>query len=376
MSKATAAQIKKKYEELDLRLAQEKNDYLLPQVIDFIVKNKWVNLRPEYQRRLVWDSYKKSRYLESLLLNIPTPPIFLFETELNKYEVMDGQQRLNAIAEFYDGRLALHGLERWSELNGYTYSELPKIIQVNFDRRRISALVLQAEGILRDESKKNLVRREVFERLNTGGMSLNTQEIRNCVYSGNFANMLVEISESINFRQAWDIPYPTKLLHGKKLQAELLKNKLYSRMLDCEIVLRFFALRTKANIKGSVKGILDKCMEQNSKATPTEIKSMVKRFDDVLSLSREIFGSDTFKIEDDGKKELSKPLYDAVMVAVDRQFENRIRLLEEKSKIVTKLNQKIKNEAFYELIVGRANTAESVRQRLDQIEKILINAIQ
>ncbi len=152
-----------------------------------------MNLRPEYQRRLVWDIEKKSRFVESLLMNIPVPPIFLYETDLNRYEVMDGQQRLNTILEFYDNNLVLRGLETWSVLNGQTYSKCPPKIQRGLDRRRISANVLLAESI-RDPKHSDFIRRTVFERLNTGGQPLNHQELRNSLYSGPFNELLIELA--------------------------------------------------------------------------------------------------------------------------------------------------------------------------------------
>src|SRR5262245_34137240 len=140
--KATPNQIEKIYDSGQNRVTQERNDFLLPQIRDFVREKKWLNLRPEYQRRLVWDRQKKSLFIESLLMNIPVPPIFLYENDLNRYEVMDGQQRLNAILEFYENRLTLAGLETWKVLNGLTYSECPPRLQSGLDRRRISANVL------------------------------------------------------------------------------------------------------------------------------------------------------------------------------------------------------------------------------------------
>ena len=105
-------ELDRKFNESDFRLTQERNDFLLPQILDYVASKKWVNLHPEYQRRLVWDKERKSLFLESLLLNIPIPPIFLFEYDLNRCEVMDGQQRLNTIVDFYGNRLELSGLEK------------------------------------------------------------------------------------------------------------------------------------------------------------------------------------------------------------------------------------------------------------------------
>ena len=93
-NKPRTQELEAKFEQTAFRLSQERSDFLLPQIQDFVAKRKWINLRPEYQRRLVWDVKKRSLFIESLLLNIPIPPLFLYEQELGRYEVMDGQQRL------------------------------------------------------------------------------------------------------------------------------------------------------------------------------------------------------------------------------------------------------------------------------------------
>jgi hypothetical protein len=202
---ATATQIERMYDEGENRVTQERNDFLLPQIRDFVKDKQWLNLRPEYQRRLVWDVEKKSLFIESLLMNIPVPPIFLYETDLNRYEVMDGQQRLNAILEFYDNNLALKGLETWAVLNGRTYAKCPPRIQRGLDRRRRSANVLLAENI-RDPEHSDFIRRTVFERLNTGGQRLNHQELRNSLYSGPLNELLVQLAGDRLFDEIWGIP--------------------------------------------------------------------------------------------------------------------------------------------------------------------------
>lgn len=122
-------QIEKHFETGRLRVVQEKNDIFLSHVMTFIsgTGNVWSNLRPEYQRRLRWDNKKKSRLIESFIMNVPVPPVFLYEKELGRFEVMDGQQRLNAIADFLNGGFALEGLEIWPALNGRNYSSLPPL---------------------------------------------------------------------------------------------------------------------------------------------------------------------------------------------------------------------------------------------------------
>lgn len=103
-------------------------------------KEKRYKLDPEYQRRHRWTNQRKSRLIESFLMNIPVPPVFLYERDLARFEVMDGRQRLTALAEFYGNKFALQGLEYWPELDGRTYNQLPSKIRDGIDRRYIHRL--------------------------------------------------------------------------------------------------------------------------------------------------------------------------------------------------------------------------------------------
>jgi hypothetical protein len=371
-TQATPAQIERMYDEGENRVTQERNDFLLPQVTDFVREKKWLNLRPEYQRRLVWDTGKKSRFIESLLMNIPVPPIFLYETDLNRYEVMDGQQRLNTILEFYENNLALKELETWSVLNGRTYSKCPPRIQRGLDRRRISANVLLAENI-RDPKHADFIRRTVFERLNTGGQQLNHQELRNSLYSGPLNELLIELAGDRLFDQIWGIP-PYEDHYRKAegyIDQELASNKLFQRMKDCEIVLRFLAFREPSRIKGSVRSILDTCMKENRDATPQQIDYLRATFLECLRIAHSIFGEHTFRVRANGKWQPSQPLFDAVMVSIEKLAQHEAKLVANRARIRESLAQQMDEESTYEIIVGRPNTAKAVRARISAVHEIL-----
>jgi hypothetical protein len=99
-------------------------------------------------------------------------------------------------------------------------------------------------------------------------------------------------------------------------------------------------------------------------------------FLDRLQLAKDIFGADTFRIVDEsGRKTTSQPLYDAVMVALDRLYARRTELLHAKTQIAAKLRQRLNHEKFYELVVGRGNTADIVKKRLDKVEKLFLHCI-
>jgi len=171
------------------RVVYQTNNFLLPQIRAMIENGDAINLHPEYQRRLRWSDVQKSRLIESLLLNIPIPPVFFYESDAARYEVMDGQQRLNAIREFFAGGYALSGLKVLTPLNGVHYTHAPSRVRRTLERASISAIVLQLEREVESSSaqiKISYIRRMVFDRLNTGGMKLNAQELRNAQNPGPF----------------------------------------------------------------------------------------------------------------------------------------------------------------------------------------------
>ncbi|QHC88718.1 DUF262 domain-containing protein [Pseudomonas chlororaphis] len=373
-AKVTPRDLEERYQKEDRGVAQERSDFLLPQIIDFVNQKKWMNLQPEYQRRQVWDRKKKSQFIESLLMNLPVPPVFLFEPEYSRYEVMDGQQRLSAIVAFYTNRFKLSGLEYWPELNGFQYDDLPPLIQRGLDRRRLSAVVLQSNALKEDYDD---LRKIVFERLNTGGQKLNAQELRNCIYSSSFAKLLVELAGYDSFNDLLGMPrYDDNIIRGQ-ISSDLAENPFFKRMIDCELVLRFFAFRKKANIKGSVKSVLDKCMVANLETDGDELDEQAADFRTRIDMAKELFGDDAFKIRESKKdqEKVSPPYYDAIIIACDRQFSNRAALIKKRVALKKALDAAIAKEDVYELIVGRANTADAIKQRLDLVEKIFIGVM-
>ena len=192
------------------RIVYQTNNFLLPQIRDLVDKGEILNLRPEYQRRLRWTTIQKSRLIESLLLNIPVPPIFLYESDAARYEVMDGQQRLNAVREFIAGDFALIGLPVLKPLNGLRYYRCPPRIKRALDRGSVSAIVLllesEAEKSAPDRLSLTDIRRFIFDRLNTGGTKLNPQEIRNAVNPGVLNRIIIELTRFKPFTDIFDIP--------------------------------------------------------------------------------------------------------------------------------------------------------------------------
>ncbi len=256
--KMTDAEINDKYGRRELRIVTESNREQLPNFVEAFRRQEWMNIRPFYQRRPRWDRFRQSKLIESFIMNVPVPPLFVYESDLARYEVMDGQQRITAILNFYANKLKLEGLEQWPELNGRIYGTLPSEIRKGIDRRSISYIVLLKESAPSTE-EEILLRQQVFERLNTGGVALSYQEVRNSIYQSKFSQLIEELSTTPDFRKAWGIP-DEKVDENKRIPDKLAKDKLFSTMRDTEIVLRFFALRQVENYRGGMKTFLDRYM--------------------------------------------------------------------------------------------------------------------
>ena len=155
--------INNKYELGEARIVTENGAIKLPLVNGVFASDSY-EMMPVYQRRITWDNKKRSRLIESFIINIPVPPVFIYEIEYGKYEVMDGLQRISAIRDFYSDKYALEGLTEWPELNGKKYSELPKKVKEGIDRRQISVVSLLKESA-KTPIQEQKMKRMVFERL-------------------------------------------------------------------------------------------------------------------------------------------------------------------------------------------------------------------
>ena len=298
-------------------------------------------------------------------MNVPIPPLFLFEKDYNQYEIMDGRQRLEAISEFIENKYALTGLEFWPELQGKKYNDLPGTIQRGLLRRTINAVVLLAETTRSDDSFD--IRLIIFRRLNTGGVRLNPQELRNALYPGLFNKALHELSRNDVFTQAWKIPACTEN-EDEEPTAELQRNSLYRTMMDCELVLRFFAIRDVVSGKttGSLRQILDRTMQLYSLDSEEQIALLKAQFIDTLKRVTKALGADFHLLPGD---QPSRPLYDALLVAAAAH--PTLDLAARSESIKTRLSTALSDRQKYDVLVGRGNTLDSIKDRVKLATSIL-----
>lgn len=371
------------YDAGTFRVISQLNNFLIPSIIQAIRDEQYLNVHPMYQRRLRWDALRQSRLIESLLMNVPIPPIFLYETDLARYEVVDGQQRLAAIDDFFNDRLELRGLQYWTVLNRRKFSNLPPRLQQALLRRSISAVVLLAESSIEADAQTVDVRRIVFERLNTGGVRLNAQEVRNAIYAGPFNSLLHDLARHPQFVHAWGIPEHTQR-EEQSPSAALARNLLYRTMGDCELVLRFFALADPDVITGSTKRTLDAAMRTRLQSSPQEIAGMKGDYITCLSAAVEIYGDSVFRLPPTGTRSASRPskaLYDAVMLGLRRHLTGidaatstarRATLIARRDLIRTVTHGLLSDQRSdsYVLLVGRLNTRDSIVDRIDLLEQV------
>lgn len=274
-------EINEKYIKGDYRIVTEQARFSLDSVKE--LSSFRYELEPSYQRRPRWSNEKKSRLIESFIMNIPVPPIFLYEYELSYYEVMDGKQRISALTEFYKDVFPLEGLDYWKELNGKKYSDLPEKIQQGIDRRYLSATILLYESAHSDEEKARSLKRLVFERINSGGVKLSYQESRNALHDGAMNQLCISLSENENFKLLWG------------LEAES-TDYTYASMQDVEYVLRFFANRQRSSTSSKIlKVYLDEYLRNANEFSIELLKKLEEHFTSVMYEIVRLMGGNAIK---------------------------------------------------------------------------------
>ena len=228
-------------------------------------------VRPSFQRAAVWDQTRNSRFVESILLNIPIPNLFFAEDDDKTKVVVDGQQRLIALKHFRENRFALRGLEALAPLNGKRYEDLTERQQKVFSNRTLRCLLISAKS-------DSEIRFQVFERLNQGGVPLNAQEVRHCVYRGSLNDLLHEVVKDDAWLNATGRTEPS------------------ARMIDCELVLRFLCFKERiGSYTTPLKGFLNRYMRDRREVLP-EVGDLLKA--SVISSATKVarvFGNKSFR---------------------------------------------------------------------------------
>jgi hypothetical protein len=343
--------INERYDRGEIRIVTEQARYPLDSITTLLESGNY-KLDPDYQRRHRWSVGQKSRLIESFIMNVPVPPIFLYEYDFNRYEVMDGLQRLTAVKEFYTNAFALAGLEYWTELEGLAYGQLPSRIRDGISRRYLSSIVLLKETSHGAEDPERL-KRFVFGRINTGGVQLSPQEVRNALYDGPMNDQCKALAATPALRRLWGIPEDVERLVGLASEADAaLANTLdipledleespaipraWREMTDVELVLRFFANRQRMIVyRVNIRDYLDAYLQAGNQFDRATIDRLGQLFTDTIELAERIFGERAFR-RLRGESWTTVPsvsIYDALMNVLSRLLDRSAELVERRIEI-------------------------------------------
>lgn len=340
-------------------LVTQQSDFSL-ETIRQMVSNGAIDLSPKYQRRDRWDTKKQSALIESFILNVPVPPVYLSEEDYGSYSVIDGKQRITSISSFLNDEFKLTGLEKFEELNGYKFSDLPKVIINALTVRpyvRMVSLLRQSDPSLKYE---------VFLRLNTGGQTLNPQEVRNVAYSGPLNDLLYELAENEYFRM--------------KMKITGINSPSYRSMNDLEHILRFFTINERGDeIGGNLTKEMDFFMLEFRKADEGIIQQLRSNFNTALERCQEIWPDKAFNkpIESGWREQLISPLFDAQMVAVLKLSSNEFESLKDRKVEMENLIVDLygTNRDFEDSVSKATNNRLNILRRIEILQTALLSYV-
>lgn len=316
------------------------------------LKYNEIDLSPGFQRRPdLWSPQQQSRLVESLMLRIPLPAFYFDATNDDQWVVIDGLQRLTAFKKYMvDLKMSLSGLEYLTELNDTYFNNLPRQYI-----RRIKESQLNVYTV--EKGTPDAVVYNIFKRINTGGITLEPEEIRHALYRGKATDLVEKLAVSEPFRIAT----------GGTISSQ--------RMLNCEYVTRFFAFTEQDPLKeyqGSIDSFLNSGLKKINRYSSSEIEILEERFYRVMNACHSIFGKYAFRrIGSDGRRgPMNKAIFELWAICLSPLSEEALNLLISKRMQLTEgFNLLLENVAFSSAI--KAGDKYSVAVRILETQKLL-----
>jgi len=319
------------------------------------LEQKKINRNPEFQRNEVWKPFQRSQFIESIILNIPLPPLYFRQDLEGKYVIVDGLQRTSTLMKFInknnEGYFPLTGLEALPDLNNKYFDQLDDELKSRIEDKVLLVYVLKPNVSM-------VVVYDIFNRINTGGTKLERQEIRNCIFIGNATKLLKELSETEEFKNAID----------RGISA--------TRMKDREAVLRYLSFRIfdfEKDYNNSLDEFLEKAMRKINKMNHQEIEDLKRDFIRVMSLTHNFFGIDNYRLPTDYSR---GRINIAILESVSRFFSNKDDnyLQNNKNKIIKNYyDVLLKNVDYIDAVRFSTGSTSHVKTRFNLAEKILGN---
>lgn len=347
--------IEARFKEAQDSLVLQSSDLSLETVAEMVGKGA-IEIDPKYQRRERWGHEKQSALIESFILNVPIPPVYLAEDDYGNYSVIDGKQRLTAIFLFMKQNLVLRGLENFTEMEGAAFADLPSSIQNALNIRpyvRVVTLLKQSDPD---------IKYEVFTRLNTGGEPLIPQEIRNVAYRGQLNDLVYELAENGFLK--------------KQLKIKDHRSKPYRTMMDAEFVLRFFTLLKRwADFSGIMRVSMDSFMKKHQHEKQEFADNLRTTFNTCIYCCEAIWGDHAFKRYANGhwRNLVLAGMYDAQMVGVSLLSEGeREGAITAKAHVIKETRRLLDKDEQFEISVRQfTSNPERVRYRIETMAQTL-----
>jgi hypothetical protein len=299
--------------------------------------------KPDFQREFVWNQKQASRFIESLLMGLPVPGIFVYRTESNKHLVIDGLQRLTTLERFYKGLfgakefILLDVREPWENKS---YIQLPEEDRLRLDDSIIHTTVFKQDHP--DDDNQSVY--EVFERINTGGLKLSPQEIRVCVsYAENEKLSFISLLRTLNENASW------RSIYGPKS----------ARLKDQELILRFLAFNHNADqYRRPLRNFLDTFMARNKILTEATKQQFTAEFEKTIGLAFQALGEKAFRPE----KTLNVAVFDAVMVGLAKRIKRGP--ISDQGSIARKYELLLTDQTFIEAFKRSTADEQQIKTRL------------
>ena len=318
-------------------------NFSLQELKNFVDDNDIIT-DPDYQRRYVYDNKRASLLIESILIGIPIPIIYLAEESEGIYSVIDGQQRITSFVRYLKNEFALTGLSKLQSLNGLLYKDLDKGIQRRLKIQTISAVCI--------EKGSEDLKYEIFSRLNLGAVKLKDQEVRNCIYRSKFNDMLKEIANGN--------PNLRILFHDE--------NKRFAYE---ERILRFFALRDYMQLKGTYKATMNEYMQKHAQDTEEQLKAAKDLYNSLISLIKTVVGDDAFfAYSSDARRKFNGAVYDSIIIPFS--YFPKKSIMRHADEIRNRINLlKSSDPEYKNWIYAGTNAGPKVRSRINAVMDIL-----
>lgn len=322
--------------------------------IDSIIKriiNNELEFDSSFQRKVgLWNIKQKSRLIESIFLKIPLPAFYFDASDDDKWQIIDGLQRISTIREYVvEKSFSLTGLEFLSDFDGAKFNELPRALQRRIEETNLNAYLVNPS------TPKN-VKFNIFKRINTGGLVLEAQEIRNALYQGQAADFLLRISKCEAFIKATD-------------------NSVKSdRMLDREFCLRYIAFTclNLENYTGNLDDFLNAGMEFLAVRSKDDLEEIEKKFIEVMNNCHRMFDGYAFRRIGAGGRRgpVNKALFEACSIVIKELDESAIdKLITKKEKLIFDYIALCDEYEFQNLI--RAADKNSVKTRIVKMRQLM-----